>query len=483
MIVTDFFLDLTDIKRMISFSMISRFTGKNSQKEEYMTKKKVLGLGMAALLAGWAVSSDAADEMPGHLHGTAGGPAATAADIAFHGQFRINYYNESQSEGDDTAAARLRWRPTIDARISDDVKMHMQLNIGHIESNASNARYDKSIETKPSASADPAVAIRHAVIDFKLPEVGGNINAGLVPVSDKFGDTLFSGDWDFNPLALVYLGKLGDMDVRLGTGKLQESDSTKYDDTDIHFLDIDLPAGGGSVGASAYQYVQAGVGDTDHRQLYAGIRGGVPVGPANLKAFLLYNTGTKESSVGGKDMDNSGYALKLEGTMPVGPAKVGLMFITASGDKKYGTDTSVDSFITPMALIDHHGYWGYTGKLNIQGPTDTGIDNPVRIDGSTYGGSGLGYGIMTLQAKADFPITDKLSSYIAAGIFQHQDVPSGMDEEIGTDLYAQAKYNLGKNLNIEAGIDYASLPKDNPAYNNVKDNNITLAFARLQLEY
>lgn len=426
---------------------------------------------MAALLAGWAVSSDAADEMPGHLHGTAGGPAATAADIAVHGQFRINYYNENQDEGADKAAARLRWRPTIDARISDDVKMHMQLNIGHIESNTSNARYEQG--------GDPAVAIRHAIIDFKLPEVGGNINAGLVPISDKFGDTLFSGDWDFNPLAILWLGKIGTADLRLGTGKLQETNSTKYDDTDIHFLDVDL----GGIGASVYQYVDAGVGDTDHRQSYIGIRASQPVGPAKVNGFLIYNTGTQESPVAGKDMDNSGYALKLEGTVPVGAAKFGLMFITASGDKDYGKDDSVDSFITPMALIDHHGYWGYTGKLNIQGPTDTGIDNPVRIDGSTYGGSGLGYGIVTLQAKADFPITDKLSGYVAAGLFSHQDVPSGKDEEIGTDLYAQAKYNLGKNLNIEAGIDYASLPKDNPAYNNAKDNNITLAFARLQLEY
>ena len=132
-----------------------------------------------------------------------------------------------------------------------------------------------------------------------------------------------------------------------------------------------------------------------------------------------------------------------------------------------------------MALIGHHGYWGYTGKLNVQGPTDTGIDNPLRVDGSVYGGDGLGYGLMTIQAKADFPITDKLNGYAAIGIFQHQDVPSASDKSIGIDIYIQGKYNIAQNLNLEAGLDYASIGKDNEAYANTVDNTIMLLVARL----
>ena len=160
------------------------------------------------------------------------------------------------------------------------------------------------------------------------------------------------------------------------------------------------------------------------------------------------------------------------------------MFLTASGDKDFLATDSASSFITPMTLIAHTGYWGYTGKLNVQGPTDTGIDNPLNIDGAAYGtGSGVGYGIMTIQAKADFPIMDRLTGYAAIGIFQHMDVPSGSEKSIGTDIYVQGKYNVAQNLNLEAGLDYASIGKDNTAYNNTVDNTITLLFARLQLEY
>ena len=167
--------------------------------------------------------------------------AIAAVESTFHGQFRVNYYSLSQEEdvGPGRAAARLRWRPTWDAKISDDVSMHMQLNIGHIESNTSNARVDQS--------GAPAVGLRHAVLMFATPEIGGKFAAGLVPVSDKFGDTLFSSDWDFNPLTLAWLGKIGGADVRLATAKLMESDPEVYDDVDAYVADVDLPMGNGSV--------------------------------------------------------------------------------------------------------------------------------------------------------------------------------------------------------------------------------------------
>lgn len=423
--------------------------------------------------------------------------AMAAVESTFHGQFRVNYYSLSQDSdvGPGTAAERLRWRPTWDAKISNEVSMHMQLNIGHIQGNTSNVRY---VPNPEDAAGDPAVSLRHAVLMFAAPEIGGNFAAGLVPVSDKFGDTLFSSDWDFNPLTLAWLGKIGGADVRLATAKLMESDPEVYDDVDAYVADVDLPMGNGSVGGSVYVLnsgdAVTALGDlgASATENYIGIRASQGIGIVKVNGFILWNSGTIEScaaslcsgSALGEDVDNSGYAIKLEGSAPLGPANVGLMFITASGDKDFGGTDSASSFITPMTLIAHTGYWGYTGKLNVQGPTDTGIDNPLNIDGAAYNsGSGVGYGIMTVQAKADFPIMDRLTGYAAIGIFQHMDVPSGSEKSIGTDIYVQGKYNVAQNLNLEAGLDYASIGKDNTAYNNTVDNTITLLFARLQLEY
>src|SRR3989337_4077800 len=97
---------------------------------------------------------------------------AMAVESTWHGQFRINYYSMSQDEDVDSgvAAARLRWRPTLDVKVNNDVSMHMQLNIGHIQGNTSNARYAPNPE---DPTGDPAVALRHAVLNFTAPEIGG----------------------------------------------------------------------------------------------------------------------------------------------------------------------------------------------------------------------------------------------------------------------------------------------------------------------
>ncbi|MBI3815141.1 MAG: hypothetical protein HY279_11860 [Nitrospinae bacterium] len=404
----------------------------------------------------------------------------------FHGQFRINSYNQSQDSGDKdssgkdvgsvtTAASRLRYRPTWDVAMDGGVAMHMQLNIGHINSNTSNARFDKS-------GTNPAVGLRHAYVLAPVTE-GVSLIGGLVPLSDKFGDTLFSGDWDFNPLTYALLIKAGGADIRAGYATLAEGSEAnnqgtgkQTDDLSAYVLDVDA----GGFGAS-YYYIAA---DDAHAlkgssQSYYGARYSGDFGGIGVNAFILGNGGTFKKGIvsATEDVSNSGMAGKLEVKVPVGSAKIGVMGIYASGNKDTGK-----GFITPLQVIDHHGYWGYTGKLNIQGPTDTGIDDPVRIDGSKYGDGGTrGYGLTTVQANVDFPVADNFSVYGAVGTFSQNDVPSGQEKNIGTDVYLQGNYGFGGGLNLQFGGDFASLDK---GYTRTsKTGSTTLLFARFQLEY
>lgn len=398
----------------------------------------------------------------------------------FHGQFRINSYNQSQDSGTGksytTAASRLRYRPTWDVEMDEGVKMHMQLNIGHINSNTSNARYDKS-------GSAPAVGLRHGYVLAPVTD-GVNLIGGLVPLSDKFGDTLFSGDWDFNPLTYALLINTGGVDIRAGYATLSEGSEAntggtsgdKTDDVSAYVLDADF----GGFGAS-YYYIAADDAHTlaGSSQSYYGARYSGDFGGIGVNAFILGNGGTFKKGVvsATEDVSNSGIAGKLEVKVPVGSAKIGVMGIYASGNKDTGK-----GFITPLQLIDHHGYWGYTGKLNIQGPTDTGIDDPVRIDGSKYGDGGTrGYGLTTVQANVDFPVSDSFSVYGAVGTFSQNDVPSGQEKNIGTDVYLQGNYGFGGGLNLQFGGDFASLDK---GYTRTsKTGSTTLIFARFQLEY
>jgi hypothetical protein len=169
------------------------------------------------------------------------------------------------------------------------------------------------------------------------------------------------------------------------------------------------------------------------------------------------------------------------------------MALYASGDADYkdSTKSKASSFITPMSIAGTTGYWGYTGKLNIQGPTDTGVDTSfVNIDGGGYAtdNQNIGNGLTTLQVNVAFPIMPKLEGYAAAGWYTHNKAASGFKKYIGSDLYAQAKYMMYENLSIEAGVDYAMLAKghgDSVALGtaNQATRTETLVFSRVQLEF
>lgn len=414
-------------------------------------------------------------------------------EVTFHGQFRVNYYVDSRTNTEDfmdgdARAHRLRFRPTWDVAFQDDVKLHIQFNIGHIKEEWGNHNLEQS--------GGPAFGLRHGFISAPLSDSITGI-AGIVPVSDKFGDTLFSGDWDFNPIALVFLGKSGNIDWRFGTAKIVEGSENEktgaapqtdtQDDIDVLVLDVDSGAFGGSV----YAFT-GGKDNADLPKLSLtiyGVRWAGEFGSTKLNAFVMgssFSTDVGNVINAAEKVEASGFAAKVEGKLPMGDNTVGLLAIYAQGDKKFGTSESAGSFITPMSLIGAHGYYGYTGKLNIQGPTDTGIDDPVNIDGGAYSNANLGRGLMTVQANVSISGSNKLSYYVAVGMFQSVDAPAGASKDIGTDIYVQGKYNIGSNLNLEFGADLASLGKGHHRSTDLaaeKSRSITTVFSRLQLEW
>lgn len=431
---------------------------------------------------------------------------AVEARSEFHGQFRINsYYQDSSKENtiigsnraeeDNTLASRLRFRPTWDVTVGDSVKMHLQLNIGHINSNTSNSRYTLDGD---SATQDPVVSLRHGYLSSPIPSFDQwTLTAGIIPISDKFGDTLFSSDWDYNPLAFMISGDLGPVKLRLAHANLDENNESTQatgsaDDVDQWIFDVDSELGiGGSYYGLNVNTANTSLGNSSSaNQHYLGLRYKGDFDIVNFNVWGLYNWGTRKFNAGLAERNNSGIAIKGEAAMNMGKLDIGVMALYASGDKDFtnSADSDSNAFVTPMSIIGHTGYWGYTGKLNVQGPTDTGIDNQaVNIDGADYAsGYGLGTGMTTIQAKASFPvISDLLDGYAAAGWFKSNSVPSGQKNQIGIDLYAQLKYMFSEHMALEVGIDYVALGKGHPdnAGLTSESRNIMLAFSRLQLEY
>jgi hypothetical protein len=428
---------------------------------------------------------------------------APAVESVFHGQFRLNSYWEDRSDEDkfgdeDTVqATRLRWRPTWDVAFDSGVKMHLQFTVGHTKSNLGLSRFDNG--------GDPIMALRHAYIMAPIPFAEPwNIVAGLVPWDDKFDQTLFSSDWDFNPLAYALVGNPGGLDVRIAHANAVEGDENVGDDFHAWIVDADHESGFGV----SYYYFEDGRDGTsgairshfgvasDITQNYIGVRYARSFNSVGFNAFVVYNTGEVEELGGpaGPDIDNDGVLAKAQIKFPIGPLKIGVMGLIATGDgDDFASGKDNDAFVTPMSMMGLTGYWGYTGKLNVQGPTDAGIDSDnVNVDGAGANGgnvTNLGTGMISIQANASFNIIpDELDGYLGVGYFQAEDEVTGADDDIGFDLIAMGTYYFGSGMNLQFGIDYTALGEGHFGSVDLgpgleEDREITLIFSRLQLEY
>ena len=104
-----------------------------------------------------------------------------------------------------------------------------------------------------------------------------------------------------------------------------------------------------------------------------------------------------------------------------------------------------------MAFSKTFGYWGYTGILTVQGPTDTGFD----FDAVNISNNGLG--LTTFQARYVFPVMDKLSLYTAAGWFGNTDAPDERKSTLGIDLFGMGIYKFNRYLELDLGLAYAHM--------------------------
>ncbi len=366
---------------------------------------------------------------------------------SFGGQYRINFYNaDNDTSTDDQRAGRARIRQNIDLQFSEGFNTHLQLELSHTTSNVTTTN---------------AVSVRHAVIDYAFKN-GTKLQAGLAPLHDYYHDTLFSSDWDYNPLAASIIFPLGAAKVRLFAANLGEGAENIENDDFVHYqADYSLPIGkDGQLTVSATTLnlqndSLAGSDDSFHYNVAAGAR--LPFG--NGLAFNGLVVGSwSDAQLLGTTRNASGVAVLAELTGAAGPGEFGLLLSYASGESD-GT-----GFLSPMAFAQTFGYWGYTGILTVQGPTDTGFD----FDGINI--SNNGYGLSTVQAKYSVPLGSNLNGYLAAGWFGNTDA-GGRDDTVGYDLLAMGTYRFTKFLALDFGVAYAKLNDSVSGYFQSVQNN------------
>ena len=354
----------------------------------------------------------------------------TGIEVSFPGQYRINAYSVDDEDVDAPTASRLRIRQGLDLDFGSGFRTHLELQLSHTTSN--------------KGVTDESVRVRHAVMEYQIEPIG-RFAAGIVPLSDRFGDTLFSGEWDYNLLSIVGEPRVGQKSgFRLFAGNLDEGLEERPEDDIVHYqAEYGLRTGDDLEFVVAATLIQAPDSNDESRNYASlGLSSHYQGGSRAFRGLVVF--AESESELFSLDADASGFAglVSFEGWSR--RIRWGALASWAEGRSDGG------GFAPPMALIGFNGYWGYTGILTVQGPTDTGFD------GDAVNVSNNGYGLSSLQIRVIGQVSDRLDLTAAAGWFGGSQAAE-RSSRVGVDLLLMGSYRVHRVFAIDFGVAAAEL--------------------------
>ena len=436
--------------------------------------KKVLGtLAAGAILATGLVSNANATKPLNELN------------FKFGVQHRVMYNNSNIASTKQYDFFRQRLRVDFDVSTEDGVGTFFQIEYrggwGGSSPSSSDPRGTYAI------NAFNRLQARGLRYGYLYAPVGpGTVLAGILPANDEVNQMLFSADWDLNVGGIAYAGKAGGVNwraayVRLveGVGLIKNASINKDQDEHFVILDLDTDMGGAKVGAHLYgAYGKVCIPATGQECIDTNnsAANDAPATKLNQTWIALTASAGPLSGViiqnNGKIGNNStsGALLRVEGNADLGKAKVGVLGVYSTG-KSNG-----NGFKTVHNILGTGGYWGYTYIFIPHGPSD------VNDFGLEVGNKG--YGLKSVQAKADIGLTKGISLQVVAGYFASNKDMAGYGKNLGTEEGIQFTFNLGKYMNLEVGTAFAQLGNAGKAmYQGNNKSSVNETFARMQIEF
>ncbi|WP_460167216.1 hypothetical protein [Thermostilla marina] len=389
------------------------------------------------------------------------------APVIIGGQYRLmfnasNYDWHSEELSDDQRSQTFfnqRFRTWLTVRPNDQVEGYLQVEMGHIAW-GENYDYPKTYVGPRFPGADDRVGIelRRGYLTYRA-EPWGVFRAGILGEQDRFDQTLFSSDWDFNLGGLVWertCSMLGDADFRLGLFAVTEGDYQAADDTLLLTLDVDWNAcENRNFGVSAYYLSDRGEysyptvdGYDESWDVWLGARTRFELWGFPLHAFALYNFGERRDSETLPLFQHDGVGLKLEtGPVPVGSGAISAQVLYSSGDGDPDPYYSTEFRTVAQSERDNFGAQGYWSYLVITSP-----DGPSDVNDLGVGLQNRGLGLFTVQMQYVFPVFERLDGRLAAG-WLRSDVrrPASGSFDMGTEIANVYTLDLGGGLTADMG--------------------------------
>lgn len=310
-----------------------------------------------------------------------------------------------------------------------------------------------------------ARGIRYGYV-YALLGQGQRLSAGILPVSDKVGDTLFSADWDFNVGGISLEGKISENSYRLGYLRLVDTLSSGVDrEGEFFILDFLHSKFGAHVyflNKSKISGLSGFLGSEVKEGWYA-LTSSFTLGKAEINAFFMVNNGKY------KGISHTGIALKGEGKFLFNKADLSLLCIYTSGNEE---GIGKRSFLTPLGILGTGGYWAYTHVFTPNGPSD------VNDFGLEIGNKGAG--LFTAQGRLKFPeVLKNLDFKLTGGIF-FSDKERNQSKSMGIEIGGEFTLFIDRYLAFDFGTSYGRL---GDFYGKEIPKGIYEIFGRFQIEF
>jgi hypothetical protein len=451
----------------------------------FLSKRGILVLlmGVFFLLMGVMVNSPVAGPMP---HGDSQVTLIEKFKVKVGLQYRLMYNLSNIPLSGVTTAAdtedydffRQRMRFNIDVQPMENVGGFLQLEYrgGWGGSSPANSDPRGAGLSLNAFNRLEARGVRYGYI-YYTPSDASYLAAGIIPVSDQMGDTIFSADWDFNVGGITYSSMNGNVDYRLAYVRLIDGVASSNRDVvgdNSHFFiaDVNLPVGTAKVGGHIYYLyadddvaMEAGL-PGEVKQGWYTISGSIDLNSLNLNGFVSVNDGDYGTT------ENTGWALKGEAVIPLGAPTLKLLVVYSSGDEA-GVAPD-DQYRTVQGIFGTEGYWAYTHLFTANGPSDVN-DLGVGLDNG-------GFGLTSIQAKVEGPLADKLTGELVGGWFKASEDNMTGDDDMGGEVSGMVTYEMAKYLNLQVGGAYAFLGDFFRSGSHDPDD-LYEVFSRFQLQF
>lgn len=414
------------------------------------------------------------------------------------GQFRtepnsanFNFHPITISDDQQAHSAVLsRMRLWLTVEPNPNVEGYIQIEMGHILW-GSNFDFPKTYPTIDEIG----IELRRGWVAYHAPHVG-KWRIGVLDWHDSFNDTLANSDYDFQ-VGGVDWHWFDDM-YKIWMGAFVPYDevfpafvSPQGGNRDAVLLTFDLDRKMGErnqLGLSVYSIIDDGVYSYPTAMPYNSawdiwVGGRASGGPENLplSAFAILNYGHREEIGDVADFSHLGWAARVgAGPIPALFGKFSTQFIYSSGEADPNARSSSEFRTVAQSFRDNFGAQGYWSYMHLTSPF-----GPDDVNDLGVGLQNRGLGLITVQGKFEYQITERLSATESVGWLQSAvDNPINGARDIGTELAHMFTYNVGGGLVLDFGGAYlftGDFYRAGPLA--PRPDNLFELFARAQLEF